>query len=266
MLQVALLLILSTARAEPGTPPTSASAEPAPAPFKERLEGAKKLYFQGHRREALELLLALQVQFLTDEEDQIPWEHASEALVFLGEVHYFAQDLSKAQQTWRVVLERDPDHPRLSPFAHPPEIAGEFELLRARVKEEIANRPVPEAPPLPAWSILPLGIPQFADGHPARGVMYGLLQVGLASGSIAMYTAIEAKNDNIPLNDPAASGRITAQRYGVQWPLTFGAYGAWAASHIDARRSWKREHAVTTSVSWTGPAQGRVGIVVQGSF
>ena len=271
MLEVALLFMLSTARAEPGTTPQEPPADSVQTgSFEERLEGAKKLYFQGHRREALEILQDLQVRYLVDK-NAIPWEQAAQALIYLGEVYYFVGQLDRAQKAWRLVLERDPDHPRLSPFAHPPEVAGEFEILRATVKEEIANRPVPEPPKVPAWTVLPLGIPQFAQDQPVRGTVYGVLQAGLGVGSIVMFSHINSKNVS---NDPHPDGwtieqqrqRLTVQRYAVQWPMTIGAYGLWVGSHLDARTSWKKKHAVTTAVTWTPARQGGLTVRVAGRF
>ena len=271
MLEVALLFILSSAHAEPGAAPEDPSSETAAtAGFAELLEGAKKLYFQGHRRESLEILEDLQLRYLVDTA-AVPWETAAEALVYLGEVYYFLGELDRSQKAWRLVLERAPDHPRLSPFAHPPEVAGEFEILRATVNREIADRPVPEPPAVPAWTVLPLGIPQFTNGQPVRGVLYGALQVGLGAGSIAMFSHIEGKNVT---TDPHPDGwsieeqrrRLNTQRFAVQWPMTLGAYGFWLGSHLDARATWKREHAITTAVTWTPDPQGGVTVAVSGRF
>ena len=90
------------------------------------------------------------------------------------------------------MLERDLDHPRLSPFSHPPEVVGEFEQLRARIQQEIAAQPVPRPPPTPAWAVLPLGVPQFIDGHPVRGALFGVSRRRLAVG--APVEQAEAEN------------------------------------------------------------------------
>lgn len=262
-----------TASPEPG-PAGSEAPEPTPEPalegtFRERLEGAKKLYFQGHRDEAADVLAALQVAWLVDP-SSAPWEVVAEALVYLGEITYYDEQVDRAYDTWRQILERDLDFPRLSPFAHPPDIAGEFERLRATIKEERAAIPPPEPPPVPWWTATPLGIPQFAAGRPVRGVVYGTLQVGFGVGSIATYGAIARRNvgtETHPLGwTPEQQRRIlNTERWAVQVPLATASYGVWLASFLDARSHWKATHAVDALTVVPG-ADGGATLVVGGRF
>lgn len=267
------LLLLAAASAAPGAPGDSAPASQQvaqPPTFEEQLEGAKRLYFQGERREALSLLSDLQTRYLLDSES-VPWESAAEALVYLGEVHYFLDDLTRATNTWRILLERDPDFPPLSPFAHPPEIAGEFERLRGVIRAEIDARPVPEAPPIPAWTVLPLGLPQYIDGHPVRGVLYGVLQVGFAAGSLGLDRHLRTLNVSDEQHPRGwtfeeQTQRVNTLRYGVQWPMSGAFYGTWVISHLDARRSWVREHQVEADLAWTPSAHAPAHFTLSGRF
>ncbi len=267
---VALILSLSLAWADP-VPATGTTGEiPVAVSFAEQLEGAKRLYFQGHREEALDLLADLQVQYLVDPAG-MPWERAAEALIFLGEIYYFTGDMARSTKAWRLVLETDPDHPRLSPFAHPPEIAGEFEILRATVREEIASRPVPPPPRMPAWTALPLGIPQFAQRKPARGVLYASLQVGFGVGSLAVASQLRSKNVSTQPHpdgwtEEEQARRINVQRYGIQWPLTAGAYVVWIASHVDARGTFRRQNGVDATLTWAPTPQTPATLGVVGRF
>lgn len=292
MSNLAVLLVIVAAQARepapadgiPPEPTTEAGSEPAPAPvaptptpdpsptagtFRERLEGAKKLYFQGHREDALDLLAALEVAYLVDA-DVAPWDIMGEALVYLGEVYYYDEQADKAFATWRLVLERDPDYPRLSPFAHPPDVAGEFERLRGTIKEEIAARPQPEPEPVPWWTAAPLGLPQMIDGRPVRGVAYGALQIGFGAGSIASYAAIARRNvatENHPLGWTQEEQRriLNTERWALQVPLFAATYGVWLGSFLDARSHWKRTHAVD-AVGIVPAAGGGATIAVGGRF
>ena len=154
-----------------------------------------------------------------------------------------------------MVLETQVDY-QLSPFSHPTEIAYEFNVVRKQVLAERAAMPEAVSPPVPAWAVLPLGIPQFASGRPARGTLLGLGQVGLGITSVAMMVHLRDINTS---QNPHPNGwttaemqaRVTAQRYAVQWPATIGTYGLWAASFLEARAEWKLAHEAEIRIGWT---------------
>ena len=153
-----LLLLLFTAHvaaADPGPPgpesaPQAVPARPLDTPERQ-LQEAKRRYFSGDSPGALDLLVDLQVRWLQDT-SSLPPQIADEALIYLGEVYLMSGDVRRCRDAWRPLLEADPDRPILSPFTHPPEVGREFELLRARVRNEI-----PAPLPVPAWDRSSLG-------------------------------------------------------------------------------------------------------------
>ena len=169
-----------------------------------------------------------------------------------------------------MVLEKQEDY-QLSPFSHPTEIAYEFNVVRKQVLAERAAIPEPVMPPLPAWSVLPLGIPQFASGRPARGALLGLGQVGLGITSYAMMMHLRAINTS---QNPHPNGwssaemqtRVTTQRYAIQWPATIGTYGLWAASFLEARTEWKLAHEAEIGIGWTPSPGAPSTIGIAGRF
>lgn len=250
-------------------PESGVSEERAPT-FTESLELAKKRYFQGRQQEALALLLDLQLQVITDTSGAIAIEEASEAMVFAGEIQFMTGNVLKARDAWRWVLERDVDFPALSPFSHPPEVGNEFEAVRRVILEEIALRPEPVIPPTPAWSVLPLGIPQFVDGRPVRGLLYGGVQVGLGVTSVAMLFGlrdINVSDDPHPRGwtDAEMQQRVNTMRYAVQWPATLGFYAAWGTSWFDARNRWQQTH-TPVQVGWTPAPHSPARFALTGRF
>jgi len=248
-------------------PPEPTPAErPPPAGFDEQLEEAKRLHFQGEHQAALDLLNHLKVQ-MDLSVNEVSWTLRAETLVYLGELQYVTGNTVQALSAWRSVLEQDLAYPRLSPFSHPPEVVGEFEQLRARIHQEVAARPVPRPPPTPAWTVLPLGIPQFIDGHPVRGTVFGVSQLALGTVSLAMIAHLNARN--VPSEDhpqgwtsKQVTARVNTQRFAIQWPATLGFYGVWFGSWNDARQTWRKEHTVSAQVGWapTREAPGSFGV------
>jgi hypothetical protein len=256
----------------PAPLPASTEAKPGRAPtFSEQLEMAKKRYFQGRHEEALTLLADLQLQVMVDAERRIDRGDAYEAMVYVGEVQYTLGNAGRAREAWRFVLEGNPDYPALSPFSHPPEVGHEFELLRRDVAAEIASRPIPVPPSAPAWTALPLGIPQFIGKRPVVGALVGGLQLGLGVTCLTMYAHLNARNVS---TDPHPLGwtefeqqrQINTQRYAIQWPAFAGFYGVWGASWLEARNTWERDHRIEAQVGWAPEPGAPASVGISGTF
>lgn len=260
-----------------GTPePTSAPerpAEPEPAESvpetpEQQLDRAKQLYFDGSVPEAKAILQALQVRHMT--RDDLQWDTAAEAMIYLGEILYMNGEAERARDAFRMVLEVQ-DTYQLSPFSHPTEIAYEFNVVRKQVLAERAAVPDPVIPPAPAWTVLPLGIPQMVDGRPVRGALFGVGQLGLGVTSVAMMLHLRRINTT---ENPHPNGwsndvmqrRVNTQRYAVQWPATIGTYALWGASFLEARSQWKLARETEIGIGWTPSPTAPAAIQVSGRF
>lgn len=250
---------------EASPPPSVQEEAPPPADAGAALEGAKATYFEGRHSEAVALLRDLQGRIDKGEIDDP--EIVAEVLIYLGEIQYVLGDERSARAAFRLLLERDPDYPTISPYRHPNDVVGVFELVRQSVLEDRAALLADPGTrrtrtPMPAWGYAPLGIPQFVSRRPARGAMYATLQVGLGAASIGTWIAIARE---VPPKGSAYTedqkARLTALTYGLQWPLTAGAWLSWAISSIDAGIAWKREHPRPTGIGFV-PRAGRGGEVV----
>lgn len=239
------------------------------------LERGKRLYFDGKAVEAHDALRGLQVRLLLGE--RVDKELAAEAMIWLGEIQFRLGRSDDARDAFRWLLRLDPGWP-ISPYAHPMEVIGEFELVRREVQEELDGRdptlPVVTIPPTPPWVWAPLGIPQFAQRRVGAGVAWGGLQLGLGAASIGMIAHLRFINDGPTRGDASphplgwdskqVEREVQKRRYLIQWPLTFAFYGAWLGSSVDARRHWKRSHAPHVGVG--ALPGGSQGFVVQQTF
>ena len=241
-----------------------AEMDPNTAPFGEAARRAEQWYFEGKVEEARRWLEVLQLRVLAGEPD-LDREPIVEALTYLGEIQYAAGEQDTARMTFRWLLEGDVDTP-ISPYHHPLEVVNLFELVRATVKAERVDPvalPPPPPSPTPPWVLLPLGVPQFVQHRTAAGALYGGAQLALATTSMVSWFQL-AQYTGTPTSGLPEDERFDRQlkRYAIQWPATFGFYGLWAASSIDASR-WHHRHPPVV----LGPALGpQPGIVVSGRF
>ncbi len=232
------------------------------------LRAAKQLYFQGESRDALDLLEGLQLRLAAGEEPG--WDVSTEAMTYLGEIHYKLDQFEGARTAFRWLLERDP-HTPISPYHHPIDVVNLFELVRSAVVAErqdlVPPDPVPFDPaPPPLWTFAPLGIPQFAQGRTGAGLAFGGLQAGFGVASVALWAhfrLVNVPSTGHPLgwSDEERIRRVQQRRYFVQWPATVAFYGVWSLSAADAAR-YHRQQALRVGV---GTVSGHTaGLTLQG--
>lgn len=269
-----LLLLLTLAASPAGEPRPLEGTVATEAPFEAALESGKQLYFDGRPVEALEALTALRAR--VDAGEAIGNERVSELLVWLGEIQWHLGRTDEARESFRRLLRDQPEY-AISPYAHPLEVVGEFELVRREVLDARAqlstDRPGTELPPpAPAWIWAPFGVPQFAQRRVGAGLVFGGLQVGLGAASVALFVHIDRNN-----RDPLLEGRpptgldpdevrgwAAMQRHRYQWPVTAAFYGTWLASSLEARRHWRRTRGPTLGV---GPLpRGGTGVLLTSEF
>jgi tetratricopeptide (TPR) repeat protein len=233
---------VSTVRPTREPPPSGSPRPPEAEPsFESVLDEAKRRYFQGETDHARALLEGLQLRLYAGEQPE--WSLVVDALIYLGEIYYGVGLHDQAQIAFRYLLERDPDTP-ISPFHHTMDLVNLFELVRTTVRADRADEVPPpvEPSPLPAWAFLPFGVPQLLQGRTAAGLGYGLLQLGLGAASIGLFVNVARLNpededagDDHPLwGRYQIPGEIDRLKYTMQWPATFGFYGLWGISFVDA--------------------------------
>ena len=242
----------------PGTLPSAGSET-----FGDVLQVAKQRYFAGEVEAARDLLDGLRQRLEAGE--QASPELARQSMTYLGEVLFKLDDREAAKEAFRFILRRNVDAP-ISPYHHPIDVVNIFELVRAEVRLEQQTKvelPVPAEPPPrpgppPLWTLAPLGLPQFAQGRPASGFLFGGLQLGFGAASLALRE--DLGNTNVAPEDDnefdAVRERGLVRKFGLQWPATFAFYGTWLVSAVDASRTWRRRK-LEASVS-VGPV-GRRG-------
>jgi hypothetical protein len=269
-----LLLILPAAPAGELAAAGGSAGAVSEAPFTTALEQGKQLYFVGRSTEALDALLALRGRVEAGEE--VPREGRSELLIWLGEVQWHLGRTDEARESFRRLLRDQPDYP-ISPYAHPLEVVGEFELLRREVLDQRERSPLGALapggpPPPPAWVWAPFGVPQFAQRRVGAGLVFGGLQLGFGAASVALYVHLDRHNRDPFLEDRPPTGFDPGdvrgwsieQRRRYQWPVTAAFYGTWLASSLEARRHWRRSHGPSLTV---GPLpRGGSGVLLTTEF
>lgn len=242
-----LTLWIAVARAEPPDPAAPAVAvDPLSASPAEVLESAKSAYFDGDLDAAARMIMALEVRERGGE--PIPVEVFVDTFVLKGEIAVARGDVTGATRAFETALERAPDH-ALNPYHHSTEVLTLFEEARRAVKDRLARRPPPaiEVPPAPWHVALPLGLPQYLQGHPVRGTLYATAQVGLAATNYWSWRRLRLDHGTWATYEQPKTEAEWQRLLGLR-AINFGAFaavgGVWALSWADARASWRAEHRV----------------------
>lgn len=185
--------------------------------------------------------------------------------MFLGEIQYVDGDRVAAESTFRLLLEREPAW-RISPYDHPMDVVGVFEVVRAAVRGE-AERAVEVAPEpprrLPWWTFAPFGAPQLAQDRVAPGVVLAAAQLGLAGASIGSWVWIDRLRQPRADGESAAEGQARLERAArvrdtFNIPVSAAFYVVWAGGALEAAR-WHRRHASAAPASVEASVQLGVG-------
>ena len=230
---------------EPADAPESTQAQPYQLSFSQALAAAKLRYFQGDIPGATEELEGLRLRVAAGEE--APLTLLGEVLIYLGEIYYLDGKSDVAESIFRELLSLDPQFP-ISPYEHPMEVVGIFEMLRRGYL-----RPAPDQPTgskrVPAWGYAPFGVSQFRQNRRKSGALYAGAQAVLGITSVVSYVHLRQVNELGPppsWTEEQVQRRVRTQRYLIQWPATFGFYALWGASVVEGRRTWRDAQTAST--------------------
>lgn len=258
-----LCLWIAIARADPPDPGApSTAADPMFAAPADLLESAKTAYFAGDVDRAMQLLLVLEVRDRSGE--PFPVDVYVEALVTKGEILNARGDSAAAARAFESALERSPDHV-LNPYHHPSEVLALFEEARRNVKERLARRPPPpevDVPPVPWHATLPLGLPQFVQGHPVRGALYAAGQIGFGTAAYVTQRRFQADHGPWGQREPTEEDEYPrlVTLFALNWASWISCTAVWTVSYADARATWRRDHLRATLVVQPLPNGARLGV------
>ncbi len=263
---LAAWLGLGAAAQEPMPEPVPESHVDPVEQFRLDLEDAKALWFRGERDLALERLERLYRRAVAGE--PVPLSLSGECAIYLGEIQIDLGSTAKADAAFAWVLEQDPTYP-ISPYHHPIEVVGRFEVVRSQVREALPPLEPPPRRRYPAWGYAPFGIPQFRQGKPVRGGIYLATQATLAVVSIGGWIDYEIANpppgewsSNVyGWEEQGATQRLLDRKYLIQWPSTFGFYALWTISVLDGQGTF-RSVAPTTAT----PGRHRLPVGIAGRW
>ena len=209
----------------------------------DQLDEAVRLYQTGAHDDAKRILTSLVNDPGMDDEGL-----RQRARVYLGEVLYLKGDKEEARRLFEAVLLQDHGYV-VDPFAHPPDVRGFFETIRAYIR--------PAAPPTPpTTSSAPVsrppfvtytgfGVYQFQSGRPGLGTAMAGAQATLGALSLASFYGLTQTGGWETEDQKTALDR----RRALQWGATAGFYGVWMWSVIDAHRHWRSTHQQSAQMS-----------------
>ncbi len=173
-----------------------------------------------------------------------PFAVVADALVYLGELALLRGETASAEAYFARVLRRDPTW-RVSPYDHPMEVVGLFELARDRLAAA-SPTPTPPAPaPRPRLSALdlaPFGVPQLRQDRRAVGAAFATTQALTAAATIPLVIEIARLDRRVSTWSPELSDedrerlrtRARILRDAAALPAAASFYALWIASIADA--------------------------------
>lgn len=210
----------------------------------ERFEEARNLFLYQDCKGASPILQGLLYPKLTLDDP------AKEALAreYLGACLWWTEKTALSDVEFTALLVKFPSR-RLDPFYYPPEMIRHYDQIRARLLSQgiihesgvgagLLAKPGegqdPATAPAPTTVIIhhrnrlpmfvPFGVPQFANEHPVKGVLFATGQALALATNIGSYLAIEL------MREP--SGLFSDENYGQARNLQtvlYSSFATWAA-------------------------------------
>ena len=231
-----------------------------------RLQQAVRYYQLGERLEARHVLAALVV------DPDISGELRQAARVYLAEILLVDGNTAEARGFLEQVLREDPAYV-IDRFQHTPEVAGEFDYVKAMlVKPTVEPAPDKPSPPSPIVLTMPMSVwspfarYHFSNGRTGRGLLY----LGGVTGSAVVSTFLHALWVADRQYQTADKEAILRGRRRAQWISTGAFYGFWTASVVDAQVHWRKSTVRLRVQPSIGMAPGSDGVApalqVAGTF
>ncbi|MEC9391518.1 MAG: hypothetical protein VX944_15705 [Myxococcota bacterium] len=206
---------------------------------RDRLYAAVGAYQRGDG-ETAKLALARLINDPTVADEQL----RQQARVYLGEVLYLQQNEEEARRVFEAVLTLDPTF-TIDPFAHPPDVCGFFETVRAYIVTPTATALQAQSA-VPSSAYLGFGLYHQQHGQHRKATTIAILQSTLGVISVLGFAGLmEARRYQ---SGDDALNRLKIQR-SVQWGSTAAFYGVWGWSIADAQRHWRSGGGIKTQGS-----------------
>ncbi|HCH66667.1 MAG: hypothetical protein CL927_13010 [Deltaproteobacteria bacterium] len=263
--------VASTAHAQSGQAPDVLAPviQSSEMTHEARLEQGVRYFQLGERDEARRILAALVVT------PGLPAPLRQESRVYLAELLLVEEDVDRARDFLEQVLTEDPNY-TIDLFRHTPEVAGEFDYVRALRLPVAPIEPTAAAPqpvlvtmPMSVWN--PFARYHFVHDRPVRGLVYltGFTTTAVASGFL--WGLVHAdRRYRVGLGDRQTLDELDLRSLRrLQWGATGLVYGFWATSVIDARTHWRKvgmNASLSPSVSRLDGGSVAGAVRVQGTF
>jgi len=218
---------------------TKTDTDVAPPTSRDRLNAAVSAYQRGDG-ETAKLALARLINDPTVADEQL----RQQARIYLGEVLYLQQDEEEARRVFEAVLTLDPTF-TIDPFAHPPDVCGFFETVRAYIVTPVTTA-MQVRSPAPRSAYLGFGLYHQQHGQRRKATTIAIAQSALGAISILTFAGLMDARRYQSGDD--ALNRLKLQR-SIQWGSTAAFYGVWGWSIADAQRHWRSEGTIQTQES-----------------
>jgi tetratricopeptide (TPR) repeat protein len=216
--------------APPETRAAAAANDDEQATPESRLNDALHLYQRGDASMARRAL----ARFINDP-SMADETLRQRARVYLGEVLYQQQNEEEARRIFEAVLTLNPQY-TIDPFAHPPDVCGFFETVRAYIVPVAPTVAQAPPPPLPSSAYMGFGVYHFQAGDPRSGTKIAIAQTTV--GLVSLVTFAGLLDDRKYTTGPGTLEALNLRR-GLQWSATAAFYGIWAWSITDSKRHWR---------------------------
>lgn len=194
-----------------GQPLTGLSqpASPATVPVKQenssskRLDAGLKAFEQGGYLAAVEQLSGLLYPLKLTDKREIVLAKAT-----LGMAYYVLGRRAEAGQEFRAIFRMEPTW-RPDPLKVPPELVAFIEKQRPAAPRPQVVQGIGETLPMQEFqpprsrvvNLLPLGLPQFLNGDPRRGILYASLHTSLLAANVGTYWYLRQGEGSVPADD-----------------------------------------------------------------
>ena len=210
--------------------------------YDQNLKKGVRFYQKNDYSSAMEVFLSLRYA------EEAPVEFRQEARLYIGEILYIQGDRQGAQDLFRELFEEDPTY-KCDRFIHPLYVCDYFDFYKKTFLKPKSSLTKIKTPPW--YMYAPFGIYHLRKGHKWRGYTYLSGQIFTGVVSTALFISLAIDHAYLA-NDVSKRERLQSFML-WQKVSTFGFYGIWAVSTIDARVTWGKSQTSTLQSSRVVP-------------